>query len=131
VNSTREVFGRIARNRTLRRVLVAYALYIVCEYGLWIAMLVFAYEQGGATMAGLVGVAQLLPSVFVAPLVASIADRRSPVTVLRSSYEVQAVGSAATAAALFAGLAPVVAYGGLRHRRAPIGHSCHASGASA
>ena len=112
MNSTREVFGRIARNRTLRRVLVAYALYIVCEYGLWIAMLVFAYEQGGATMAGLVGVAQLLPSVFVAPLVASIADRRSPVTVLRSSYEVQAVGSAATAAALFAGLAPVVAYGG-------------------
>ena len=96
----------------MRRGLAASALFIVCEYGLWIAMLVYAYHHGGATSAGLVAVAQQVPATVVAPLVGTMADRRSPVAVLRGGYAVQAVGSAATAGVLFAGLAPVAAYAG-------------------
>lgn len=55
-----QVFRSLAANRTLLRVLQAYVLFILTEYSVWIAMLVFAYDHGGATIAGLVAVAQLV-----------------------------------------------------------------------
>ena len=82
----RHAFRSLAANKTLLRVLVAYALFVLTEYSVWIAMLVFAYGHGGATIAGLVAVAQLVPAAVVAPLVAPLADRRSPVVLLAGGY---------------------------------------------
>jgi MFS family permease len=82
------------------RVLTAYALFILAEYVLWIAVIVYAYDQGGATAAGLVVVAQLLPAAVVAPLVAPLADRRSPAALLAVGYAVQGVAATATAVLL-------------------------------
>jgi hypothetical protein len=103
-------FRSLAANRALVRVIGAYALFILTEYSVWIAMLVFAYSRGGATVAGLVALAQLVPAAALAPAVAAAADRRSPVVLLAGGYLVQAAGMAATAAAIIAG-APVAAYG--------------------
>jgi MFS family permease len=91
-------------------VVLAYAGFTVAEYGVWIGMMVYAYDQGGATTAGLVAIAQLIPAAIVAPLVAPIADRRSPVLLLAGGYAVQALGSLLTAIAIFTGLAPMWAY---------------------
>jgi MFS family permease len=102
-------FRSLAGNRPLVRVLGGYALFIVTEYSVWIAMLVFAYSRGGATIAGLVAVAQLVPGVVLAPVAAAVADRRSPVVLLAGGYLVQAVAMAATAAAVIAG-ATIAAY---------------------
>jgi MFS family permease len=102
-------FRSLAANRALVRVIAAYALFILTEYSVWIAMLVFAYSRGGATVAGLVALAQLVPAAALAPAVAAAADRRSPVVLLAGGYLVQAAGMAATAAAIIAG-APAVAY---------------------
>jgi hypothetical protein len=105
----RRAFRSLAANRALLRVLAAYGLFVLVEYSLWIAMLVYAYSRGGATIAGLVAVAQMVPAAIVAPLAASVADRRSPVFLLAGGYLIQAAAMAATAAVVMAG-APLAAY---------------------
>jgi len=102
-------FRSLAGNRALLRVLAGYALFTLNEYAVWIAMLVYAYGRGGATIAGLVALAQLVPAAVVAPVAATLADRRSPVIMLAGGYLVQAAAMAATAAAITAG-APLAAY---------------------
>ena len=102
-------FRSLAGNQALVRVLAGYAMFVLTEYSAWIAMLVFAYSHGGATVAGIVAVAQLVPGAVLAPVMAAVADRRSPVMLLAGGYLVQAAGMAAAAAAVFAGV-PVAVY---------------------
>ena len=96
-------FRSLAGNRALVRVLAGYALFVFSEYSAWIAMLVFAYSHGGATVAGLVAVVQLVPAVVAGAVTAAVADRRSPVILLAEGYLVQAVAMGAAAAAIFRG----------------------------
>ena len=94
----RRAFRSLAGNRALGRVLAAYVMFTLSEDAVWIAMLVYAYGRGGTTAAGLVAVAQLVPAAVVAPLAASLADRRSPVVLLVGGYLVQTAAMAGTAA---------------------------------
>jgi MFS family permease len=91
------VLAAVGRNRRLRRVVAAYWIFITTEYAVWIAVLVFAYDRGGARAAGLIGLAQLAPAAVAAPLVATIADRHSPARVMVVAYLVQIVSYAAAA----------------------------------
>ena len=103
------VFRALAGNRALRRVVAGYALFVLTEYSVWIAMLVYAYSRGGAAIAGVVALAQLVPAALLAPVFAALADRRSPVVLLAGGYLVQAAAMAATAAAVAGGV-PIAAY---------------------
>jgi MFS family permease len=98
-------FRSLTGNHAMLRVLTAFALFTLTEYAVWIAMLVFAYSRGGATVAALVAAAQLVPAAAAAPVVAALADRHSPVVLLTGGYLVQAAAMAATAAAVSAGTA--------------------------
>ena len=104
------VLASVFRNRELRRAQLAYVAFNAAEWGTWIAMLVFAYEQGGATTAGLVAVAQLVPAALCAPFAAVLADRRGPAWMLTVSYLAQAGTMAATAIALYADIPALLVY---------------------
>jgi len=105
----RGAFRALAGNDGLRRVVGGYALFILTEYSVWIAMLVYAYSRGGATIAGVVALAQLVPAALLAPVFAALANRRSPVVLLAGGYLVQAAAMGATAAAIAGGV-PLAAY---------------------
>jgi MFS family permease len=104
------VVGSVLANRDIRRVQLAFVAFNAGEWGVWIAMLVYAYERGGSTTAGLVALAQLVPASLFAPLAARLADRRRPGRVLAGGYFVQAAALGATAAMLIASGPPVLAY---------------------
>ena len=105
----RGAFRSLAGNKALARVVGGYVLFTLTQYSVWVAMLVYAYRHGGAAVAGLVAVAQLVPAAVLAPVVTAVADRRSPVFLLAGGYLVQAAGMAATAVAVIAGV-PLAAY---------------------
>ena len=104
------VLGTVGHNAELRRVELAFAAFNGAEWAVWIAMLVYAYEQGGATTAGLVALAQLVPAGLFAPVAAGRADRMRPGRVLAFGYAAQAVAMAATGAVLLASGPALLAY---------------------
>ena len=98
------------RNRDLRWVVLGYALFSSTEFAVWIAMLVYAFQQGGTTAAGVVALVQLVPAALFAPIGGLLADRRRPEGVLAGGYVAQAAAMGATAVVLFGGGAPWLAY---------------------
>src|SRR5207244_6699275 len=101
----------MARDRTLRRAAGALAVYRLAEFGPWVAMLVFAYEQGGATATGVVSLALLVPTAIFAPVAGPLIDRFGASRVLLGAYAAQAVAMSATAASLLAGAPVGLTYG--------------------
>ena len=96
------VLGRVARVRGVRSLEGAFGAFSVAEYGAWVAILVYAYERGGATESAIVAVIQLVPAALVAPIAARVIDRRGPASALRRGYWAQAGAYGATAVLLFA-----------------------------
>jgi Major Facilitator Superfamily/Cyclic nucleotide-binding domain len=105
------VVAAVARNRALTAVLVAYGVFSATQNAVWIAMLVYAYDRGGAGTAGAVAIAQLVPAALLAPVAAGVADRRSPVGVLVGGYLVQVAGMLATAVAIVLEVPPAAYVG--------------------
>jgi MFS family permease len=97
------VLGAAIRRPEMRRALGAYALFGTAELATWVALLVWAFDQGGATASGIIAVAQLVPATLVAPLGSALADRMDRPRALRLGYLLQAVTNLATAAVLFLG----------------------------
>lgn len=99
--STRQlpgVFATAARNRSLLRVGAAFAAFNGAEVGAWIALLLFAYEDGGVAAASAIALVQLIPGALLAPWLGSLGDRWRPGRVLLAGYLALAASIGAVAA---------------------------------
>ncbi|HEY7283417.1 MAG TPA: MFS transporter [Actinomycetota bacterium] len=100
----------VLRDRALRRIELAYLGFSMAEYATWVAILVYAFERGGATAAGVVSVIQLVPSALVAPVAAAYGDRYRRDRFLWSGYLAQAVTMGATGALMVWGAPAAAVY---------------------
>ena len=89
------------RNHALMRAVLALFNSTVSEWALWIGALVYAHDHGGASAAGLVSIALVVPAACVAPLAGSRADGPRPNRLLGIVYGVQTLCLLAAAAAAF------------------------------
>jgi len=104
------VFVATLRDPDIRRIELGYIAFNTAEWATWIAMLVYAYGQGGVVASGVVAVAQLVPAALFAPFGAALADRYPRGRILVVAYGAQAMTVAATAAALVLDAPAVVVY---------------------
>jgi MFS family permease len=95
--------GAAARNDNVRRVELAWGAAIAAEWAHFVALGVFAYEQGGASAVGVAGLVRLLPAAALAPFAASLGDRFRRERFLLAMAVVGAGALAASAGAAFAG----------------------------
>jgi len=109
-SSLRYVLSVVAANRALRRVELAFATFNCGELATWVAMLVYAYAQGGVTEAGVVATLLLVPAAAFAPVVAAWTERRDAGTALLAGYVAQALSCAAVAVALLLDAPPLLVY---------------------
>lgn len=95
---------RLALSRPgMRRALIAYGLFATTEMATWIALLVWAFDRGGASAAGTIAVVQLLPAMVAAPLVAALLERLPRRQALHLGYLLQTAANVAAGVALLAG----------------------------
>src|SRR5262245_25673587 len=94
--------GTAVRNQNVRRVELAWGAAIAAEWGHFVALGVFAYEQGGTAAVGVAGLVRLLPAGLIAPFAASLGDRFRRERFLLTLTLVGAAALAASAAAAFA-----------------------------
>ena len=100
IGAVLSVFRSAFGNPALRRIGCAYALFVSAEFGIWIALLVFAYGHGGASASTLIVLVQLIPCIVLGPFLGAFVDRGRPSSVLRVGYGLQAASLAAIAAAI-------------------------------
>src|SRR4051812_32001303 len=94
--------GASFRNENVRRVELAWGAAIAAEWAHFVALGVFAYQQGGTSAVGIAGLVRLLPAACVAPFAASLGDRFRRERFLLAMALVGAIALAASAAAAIA-----------------------------
>src|SRR5438876_1055377 len=95
-----QAFASLYRNRSLRRLQLAWIGSSVGTWGYVIALMVYAYRQGGPAGVGLVGLIRWFPAAVAAPFGGMIGDRFPRLRVMVVSDLVRAGALAAAAAAI-------------------------------
>jgi MFS family permease len=103
-------FQDVFRNPGLRRIELAWAASIVGTWAYGIAVVVYAYEQGGATAVGVVGLARWLAAAVASPFAALLGDRYDRRWVMVASDLARAALIGGGALAVFAEAPPIVVY---------------------
>lgn len=90
----------VLRNHDLRLLQFGWGAFFVIEWTSLVALSVWAYERGGASAIGLIGLARLLPGALALPFGALAADRFSRRTLVAGIFAAMAAIHAALAAAV-------------------------------
>lgn len=98
-----DAIRRVTVDPALARVECSLVGFTLAESATWLAMLIWAFDRGGVSEAGIVATATLVLAVVVAPFAAYAGDRFQPDRALWWGYGAQAIAMAGTAAAMWAG----------------------------
>ena len=71
------VLRTVLGSSSLQRALIGFTLFWTAECGVWVAILVYGYDIGGATGAAVAALIGLIPSTFFAPVASPIGDLMS------------------------------------------------------
>jgi len=93
-------FLRALGNAGLRRAVALYLVFNLGYLATWVAILVWAYNEGGAARAGVVAVVQIIPSMLIAPFASHAGDRYPRERALAGGFLVQGLTMGLTAGAL-------------------------------
>ena len=74
--------GEVLRNPSLRRLQLAWAGSIIGSWAYTVALVVYAYDHGGASAVGLIGLIRWLPAAAASPFAAVLGDRYPRVPVM-------------------------------------------------
>lgn len=103
-------FRDVFRNPALRRIQLAWAASILGTWAYGIAVVVYAYEHGGATAVGVVGLARWLAAAAASPFAALLGDRYDRRRVMVGSDLSRAVLIGGAAVAAYSGAPAIVVY---------------------
>ena len=97
------------RSRDIAKALAGYLAFTITEWAAFIALIVYAYQDGGSVMVGLVSLLQLIPAAILAPIGSVLGDRHRRERVLLYAHASLAAMTALAALALLTGApAPLV-----------------------
>ena len=103
-------FAGIYRNPSLRRLQLAWIGSSIGTWGYVVALMVYAYEQGGPGAVGLVGLIRWFPAAVAAPFGGMVGDRFPRLRVMVVSDLVRAAALAAAAAVIAIDAPAVIVY---------------------
>ncbi len=101
----------VVHDPAARRVTIAFTLFNGAEYATWLALMIYAFAQGGAAAAGLVSFVVLVPAGIVDPVAGVLAERRRADTVLALGYLLQGIALGCAALVVAADGPPAAVYG--------------------
>jgi hypothetical protein len=86
----------LASSPPLRRALASYQLYGLVEMTVWVGMVLYAFDTGGAPLAGLVAVVELVPAALLSPVIVTRVEGLSRGTALGVAQGAVAAASLST-----------------------------------
>lgn len=107
---SRRAFGDVFANPALRRIQFAWAASILGTWAYGIAVVVYAYEQDGATAVGVVGLVRWVAAAVASPFAALLGDRYDRKLVMVGSDLARVALIAGAALAVYSDAPPVVVY---------------------
>jgi len=93
-------FREAVANRDIRNVVLTGTAFFSSRWALNVSLYVFAYQVGGAGSVALIGVIQMLPTVFAVPVITGMGDQFRRQRVLAFIYAGGAIAAALLAVAL-------------------------------
>ncbi len=100
VRTSLTALGSSFRSPDIAKALAAYLAFTITEWAAFIALIVYAYQDGGSVMVGLVSLLQLIPAAILAPIGSVLGDRHRRERVLFFAYASLATMTALAALAL-------------------------------
>jgi len=93
----------VRANPGLRRIVAGWGCGIAGENALLVALLVIAFQQGGALAVGVLGIVRMAPTVIVAPLAGAQASQHRPTRLLLVAQLIRTVAAALAVGVILAG----------------------------